>query len=147
MELHEEVAVKLIDLIPQIRQKVSRPIEKKVQKLGIANFFITFLLSETGPMTMGEIARCLTISPQQATQLADKLIADGWVFRNSDENDRRIVYIELTQDGKQKIKSCIGEIYEIFSDQLSKLDKDLLSRVKKAADDFSEFLKSLAIQI
>ena len=54
-------------------------------------------LAERGQMTMGKLAAELGVSRPAATDVVDRLVLSGLVERVTTEDDRRKVYIRLTQ--------------------------------------------------
>ena len=56
--------------------------------------------SETGRLTMKEIARRLSVTAPNVTRLVEGLVRDGLVLREPDREDRRIAWIEMTQEGR-----------------------------------------------
>ncbi len=59
--------------------------------------------SETPP-TMGELSAELGIPLSSATRLADGLVRANFVERSADPNDRRVVRLCMTEDGRQFIR-------------------------------------------
>ena len=57
-----------------------------------------------GRTTMGELAEMLDVSPRTVTGLVDNLERDGLVRRVDDPKDRRSVYAELTELGRERMK-------------------------------------------
>lgn len=57
-----------------------------------------------GRTTMGELADMLEVSPRTVTGLVDNLERDGLVRRVDDPKDRRSVYAELTEQGRERLK-------------------------------------------
>src|SRR4030081_2778153 len=62
-----------------------------------------------GRFTMGELAEMLDVSPRSVTGLVDNLERDGLVKRMDDPTDRRSVYAELTEQGRQRIEALWAE--------------------------------------
>jgi len=62
-----------------------------------------------GRFTMGELAEMLDITPRTVTGLVDNLERDGLVKRVDDPADRRSVYAELTEQGRQRIETLWAE--------------------------------------
>lgn len=57
-------------------------------------------LHEDGPLTMGLLARRVGVTEKTATGLVDRLEREGYVQRERDESDRRVVRAVLTPAGK-----------------------------------------------
>jgi DNA-binding MarR family transcriptional regulator len=62
-----------------------------------------------GRLTMGELAEMLDVSPRSVTGLVDNLERDGLVKRVDDPTDRRSVYAEITQQGRERVKKLWRE--------------------------------------
>jgi DNA-binding MarR family transcriptional regulator len=62
-----------------------------------------------GRMTMGELAQTLDVTPRTVTGLVDNLERDGLVKRVDDPDDRRSVYAELTDQGRERVKALFRE--------------------------------------
>jgi DNA-binding MarR family transcriptional regulator len=58
---------------------------------------------------MGELAEMLDITPRTVTGLVDNLERDGLVKRVDDPNDRRSVYAEITDQGRERVKALWRE--------------------------------------
>jgi DNA-binding MarR family transcriptional regulator len=56
-------------------------------------------------MTMGDVAELLEVTPRTVTGLVDNLERDGLVRRVDDPNDRRSIYAELTDQGRDRVKA------------------------------------------
>jgi DNA-binding MarR family transcriptional regulator len=58
-----------------------------------------------GRTTMGELAEMLDVSPRSVTGLVDNLERDGLVRRVDDPKDRRSIYAEITDQGRERVKA------------------------------------------
>ena len=71
-------------------------------------------------ITMSQLSDRLLVSNGNVTVLINRLVEDGLVDRQTDENDRRIQYVTLTKAGRQAFSKA-AEMHEalvdfIFSD-------------------------------
>src|SRR3982075_3783968 len=62
-----------------------------------------------GRFTMGELAEMLDITPRTVTGLVDNLERDGLVKRVDDPSDRRSVYAEITDHGRERVNALWSE--------------------------------------
>src|SRR4030088_2190879 len=63
----------------------------------------------SGRFTMGELAEMLDITPRTVTGLGDNLERDGLVKRVDDPSDRRSVYAEITDQGRERVNALWRE--------------------------------------
>src|SRR5690242_15193041 len=57
-----------------------------------------------GRLAMGELAELLDVSPRTVTGLVDNLERDGFVRRVDAPDDRRSVYAEITEQGRDAVR-------------------------------------------
>ncbi|GGG54922.1 MarR family winged helix-turn-helix transcriptional regulator [Paenibacillus radicis (ex Gao et al. 2016)] len=63
--------------------------------------------------TVSEISKRLLVTSPTVTQMANSLIAQGYIEREADQNDRRIFYLKLTEKGDE-IAQKLKERYQSF---------------------------------
>lgn len=80
----------------------------------------------------------LLIPNPNMTALADKLISEGLLERQPDENDRRVINLIITAKGKEYLESHKRNLKKIIMKRLEVLaDED----IKKLNDSFEEIQK------
>jgi len=65
-------------------------------------------LHKLGPSGVTEIARLLAVSRPAASQMVDRLVAQGWLARAEDRRDRRFTRLTLTPAGTAMTLRCIA---------------------------------------
>lgn len=97
---------------------------------------IVYLLAEYGPKKMSELANSLHITAGAVTTAADILIEKGYIIRFRNEDDRRVVQLDITEKGKEKLDELQKEgrriMKSIFQD-VSDKDFELMNKVFKQA--------------
>ena len=86
--------------------------------------------------TMGELSKNAQVAMPSMTEMVDKLEKHGIAERYRDENDRRVVKVRLTSEGKRLRKEFmqkrLEEMKEIFG-KLSEIElNDLIESLKRA---------------
>ncbi len=67
------------------------------------------LLHESGPaLSMHELAEALCASPSSATQMVDRLVRMGLVERLREEEDRRLVRIQLSAPARERFEEMLS---------------------------------------
>lgn len=72
--------------------------------------------------------RMIERSPN-ATRLMDKLCAKNLIERIPCEDDRRVVHIEITANGKQLLESISSEFYETLVEKLTATEAQQLNDI------------------
>lgn len=89
-------------------------------------------LIANGPMTAGELAKAVGVSPGSATVMIDRLEAVGHVFREPNPNDRRGVLVRPNPDSVAKAWKRISPIVAASEDAL----KDASATERKAIEKY-----------
>jgi DNA-binding MarR family transcriptional regulator len=106
----------VISLISKIRQKANGFILTELSDRGIDGIVVSHgdiidALFQRQRMTMAEIAKKIARDKSTVTALVNKLVALGYVTRERDTEDTRVVYVTLTPKG-QELKPVFREISE-----------------------------------
>lgn len=111
--------------------------------IGITHGRMMTYIAEYGPMKASQIAEKLYITCGAVTGLSDKLIELGFVAREKDDNDRRVVLLKLTSKGEEQVKK-IKDIrrnlmIHLFAELSSEEMKDGLKLFDKLKDNMVNF--------
>jgi DNA-binding MarR family transcriptional regulator len=94
-------------------KKLHLTMERWAERFGLSEGRFQILLrlkhQPNGRFAMGELAEMLDVSPRTVTGLVDNLERDGLVKRVNDPDDRRSVYAELTDQGRERIETLWRE--------------------------------------
>ena len=93
------------------------------------HYAILLALAEGGHETQGAIADALGYDRGQLVGLLDELEQRGLVERRRDPNDRRRHLVQMTADGKRKLRrlrTIAGELEDDFLDPLSDAEREQL---------------------
>jgi DNA-binding MarR family transcriptional regulator len=71
-----------------------------------------YLLSFHQQTNVNQTAVFLGVSKSAVTQLADQLEDKGLIVRNNDPQDRRVVHLSLTENGRQIMKKLARHKYD-----------------------------------
>ena len=88
-------------------------------------------LQKNSDSTVGSLSRDLCISLSSTTQLTNRLINKGWIDRETNQNDRRVMELTLTKLGQKQIK--------VFMDQMFSSDFKILAGVPER--DLKEMIR------
>jgi DNA-binding MarR family transcriptional regulator len=75
-----------------------------------------------GPMTLGDVAARERIAPPSVTKAIEQLVSKGLVARRVDPNDRRVVLVEATAEGRRLLEANRARRNEWLAHQLEQLD-------------------------
>lgn len=91
---------------------------------------LRFIDDKKGPL-MRDIAAYLRIAPPSATSLVHTLVKQGEVRRIADQNNRRVVRVEVTGKGKKTLSDSAGRKHDFIEDLIRKLNKREQTELQK----------------
>ncbi|HUK69926.1 MAG TPA: MarR family winged helix-turn-helix transcriptional regulator [Streptosporangiaceae bacterium] len=81
-------------------------------------------LEERDGLRSGEVAARSWVTPPMVSYLADVLERDGYVKRRRDPDDRRVVHLHLTGEGREKLKNAREHVAARWNTAFSYVDPD-----------------------
>jgi DNA-binding MarR family transcriptional regulator len=97
----DDFADKLNAILPVIIKEFSRRQTNELYKghISLPQFLILEFLQREGASQMSILARAMHVTTAAMTGFIERLVRDGYVVRQSDPGDRRIIRIKLTPRG------------------------------------------------
>lgn len=92
-----------------------------LEGLTISQFGVLETLYHLGPMCQSELGGKLLKSGGNITLVIDNLEKQGWVRRQRDTEDRRMVFVHLTDAGREHIARIFPQHLKQIIKELSKL--------------------------
>ncbi|AGK98426.1 MarR family winged helix-turn-helix transcriptional regulator [Clostridium pasteurianum] len=139
-----EVVDKLLLLLPTLEKRLIRPLELEIKpSLSILQYNALFIMKNDEILTMSELSNKMCISKQQLTPMVDKLIDNELVERMTNEKDRRIINVRLSERGYNFLNDSKAEITEALKKRMEVFDQDEVNTLLKAIDDIYSITKKL----
>ena len=104
--------------------------------LTVAQLRVLLVLHTEGALKMSTLASNLKVALSTATGITDKLVSKGLVFRHTDEQDRRLVIVELSDSGRH----IVNGIWESGRAQIQRLLEGLNQYQLRQAGEFVRML-------
>jgi DNA-binding MarR family transcriptional regulator len=94
-----------IDRLDSIFSRIGRLARRRIPEdtLTFGQFAVLRILFREEPLAMGAIAERLNISLAGATGIIDRLVNQGVVERKRSREDRRVVWVGLSEAGRQRM--------------------------------------------
>ena len=100
----DTVAQNMFHILPLIKKRLLHmDLVQREHGTPLSHVQVLAMLNDVGTMSVSEISRRLGIAKPNITPLVDRLFESGYVDRQHDENDRRVVNIVLLPAGKEKL--------------------------------------------
>ena len=147
MNYNDEACIMIDILMQEASSSFAKAKSQQFASQGLTSqqVSILLLLDGTGPLKVSEIAERLKMVDSNVSNICSRLQKAGLVLRKSHKDDRRVVFIELTDLAQIKMAEIKTKAYEFrrkMSEKLSKQDLDDickgLSKLIKLLDLFTE---------
>ncbi len=129
-------------LLPQIAKNLRAPIllDRVRRGLTTSQLLTLLLLDEAGQssLSMGELAGELGVSLPTATGLVDRLVREKLVARKGSGEDRRVVLVTITRQGRVVIRRVLRVLDELLARTLSAMTDEEQESVVRAAERIFE---------
>ena len=125
-ETLEELQSALHEMLVAHRRLRSRD-SRHTGTIGFAHLRLMGALRREGSMTASGLAAAADLSPATATEMLDTLVGAGFVERQRDETDRRVVRVALTRAGRKAFDAKRAQHVAAFGRELADLDPDALA--------------------
>ncbi len=138
----EENTVELVEILFKISRRMKQEMSytNDLIHLSVLQIQTLILLSQNIKISMSDIADHFRMELSSATSLLNKLYDMKLVERNTDQDDRRLVLITLTNEGKTLLKQAVCE-------RRKKIEKFLSYLSKNEKTDLLDILKMLDIRL
>ncbi|WP_142343455.1 MarR family winged helix-turn-helix transcriptional regulator [Bacillus cereus] len=87
-------------------------------------FIVLRILNRTNKEMVSRVANELNVSNSHITAVTEKLINKGFVTRSRSTSDRRVVYLEITEQGKDLVAKMEDAKKQYLQERFSTLSED-----------------------
>lgn len=104
---------------------------KKLSDNGITwpQFHALYHIADKG-IPVNELARELGCNASNITGLIDRMIENGWVYREQSETDRRVWLVRLTEEGSSLKERLVPQHHQNIRERMSVLSNKELTELK-----------------
>lgn len=121
------------DLITGLTRKINKDTDKALEQIGLSyfKFKVMCALEEEGKVPMSRIAEKYMLTKAGLTSIIDRLEEKELVRRVRSESDRRVIYVELTEKGRERLMESRKIFLNVLSSFLSKLSEDEIRELER----------------
>lgn len=139
----ESLALKSFVVLMKAAKSVEERIKKDIRTYGIdiSEFTILEALYHKGKQTVQQISNAVLIKSGSITYVIDKLEKRDFIKRSHCKEDRRVIHIQITDEGKKfmdnifpRHEQVIEGIFAIVNTEEKKLMIDLLKKIGHEAN-------------
>jgi DNA-binding MarR family transcriptional regulator len=126
-------------LIKKAQMALHRTIDSKMSELDLTAMQwapLLFISLAKTSSTAADLSRCLGVETSSMTRMLDRLEGKGLLTRKRSEDDRRVIFLELTEEGQR----LVSEVPFLIADSLN---HHLRGFTKEEVDSFKSMLRRI----
>ena len=140
----DSVAQNMFHVLPLLKKRLLHMDQvQKEHGTPLSHVQVLAMLQDAGTMSVSEISRRLGIAKPNITPLVDRLFEAGYVDRQHDDNDRRVVNIVLLPAGVEKLAAIRATIARHIQVQAEDLSVSEFRELSEALSSIVRILSSL----
>ena len=145
MQEKQSVITNIMDNIRRVFQILNEQSQRIKQETGLTGpqLWAIRVMHEHGPINISDIAKCMYLHPTTVLGIIDRLEARDLVSRTRSKDDRRIIWVELTQDGKNLVKSVPEVVQGLLGARLKGISLNELTAIDEG---ISQLVKIFGVQ-
>lgn len=139
---------KTLYLFRQLMIRSHHKFFKKIapENLNPQHITILYFLHDCGKLKMREIAERTGLSNSAVTYLIDQLASEEYIRRTPCDDDRRVIYIELTEKGTAFVKKSENRHFNFFRKTFDNMNdneqKTVITFYRSLIDNINEELEN-----
>jgi DNA-binding MarR family transcriptional regulator len=128
-----ELVKQIIELQRQVRRALRQYVPDAWMNLNltIAQLKSLFLIAREGSMNTKSLAEALGVTSSNVTGIVDRLVKQGLVSRQENPEDRRMLQIQVTDQGQAILTSLREETISSMSEVLARMSVEELSSLSR----------------
>jgi MarR family transcriptional regulator, organic hydroperoxide resistance regulator len=137
-----DIVSEIIDNLRRVFQVVNEQSKKAERETGLTGpqLWAIKTIAQEAPIMVSEIARHMYLHPATVVGILDRLEKQGLVIRIRSTEDRRVVRVELTKEGRALVKKSPEVAQGLLVSGLEKLSFNKLENIARALDQMAELL-------
>ncbi len=139
-----KTAEMLFHLIPLLDKEFVRPIEQQFKTILSSTQVHVLVILREKKATMTELSQEMLMSKQQMTPIIDKLVSEGFVQREYDNADRRMIRIGITPSGLNMCENVKEKTMRLLAKKIEHLDEQAVLRLNHAIRELQQIINKMA---
>ncbi|MEI6845653.1 MAG: MarR family transcriptional regulator [Candidatus Firestonebacteria bacterium] len=141
----EKIRLQFMKIMPRMKPKMMfGDVDNPIANLTISEVKILHLFKGNERYKMSELAKACGMPLPTATHVVDKLVKNNIVKRTPDKKDRRVIFIEFTEQGRKVMTVCDAQHKENVKNMISILDKQDQERLISALEKFAFVIEEIS---
>ncbi len=94
------------------------------QEMTHDQYYLLRYIRRRGACTSTELAAMFGVNKSAVTAMTNRLFDKGWLRRDRDENDRRVIVLSLTEHGEAWVKEMDRSVYRLVEEVIARFPEE-----------------------
>ncbi|HSB33776.1 MAG TPA: MarR family transcriptional regulator [Nitrospirota bacterium] len=142
MSKRANIVAEIVDNLRRVFQVVNEQSKKAEHETGLTGpqLWAIKTIAQESPIMVSEIARRMYLHPATVVGILDRLEKQGLVLRVRSTEDRRVVKVELTRQGRALVKKAPEVSQGLLVSGLEKIGTNKLKNISEGLDQMVDIL-------
>lgn len=104
-------------------RKIASMLAEQFKEITLEQYFIVRFLKKSGPCPPSRLAEICNVNRSAVTAMIDRLVAKGYVTRVRNDEDRRVVHVDITEAGSLVYQSGEEKLRQLVESYLQELEE------------------------
>jgi DNA-binding MarR family transcriptional regulator len=104
-------------------------------------------VSQNGKLSLGELSERMYLHPSTITGVVDRLERKGYVVRGRGEEDRRVIKVQLTPEGKRLVRKAPNPVQGKMIYGLRGLRREKLNLIYDSVQKLVEIMEAQNVKV
>jgi DNA-binding MarR family transcriptional regulator len=141
------MVAEITDNLRRIFQVVNERSKKVERESGLTGpqLWTIKVMADTGPVKISELARRMYLHPATVGGILDRLEAKDLILRTRSRQDRRVVRVTLTPQGKDLVVTSPEVVQGVLVTGLERLPEERLQNIASGLEDMVQILDAQGV--
>jgi DNA-binding MarR family transcriptional regulator len=134
--------LRAFQLLKQVMNEIRQNMEKQFQEMNITGpqGMLVGMLAHFGQMKISDLSEKLSLSNSTVSGIVDRLEKQGKVERIRSEEDRRVVYVNITEEFRSSTKEHFKNFQMKFEAMMNQATNEELDRILEGLETLKSVL-------
>lgn len=137
----QELIDRYVTISFQVHKKAETLIKRQISnELTNDQHYILRYIQQSGSCTSTELAAVFDVNKSAITAIINRMADRGWIQRTRDENDRRIVFLTLTEEGNQLYLKAQEKIHLLVESIITQFEETEITTFIQTFEKLAQIL-------
>lgn len=139
----QELIDRYMSLSFQVHKKAESLIKEEIgNELTYDQHYILRHIYQTGECTPSELADAFEVNKSAITAIINRMVERGFIQRTRDENDRRVVFLSLTDEGSELFKTAQERVHLLVESIITQFEKTEITNFLQTFEKLAQILNN-----